>query len=205
MSISPRSCSIEVTREAVDDHRARTARQGVRAERRRRAGPPRRTCLVDDLARSGELLAAGGRHVDDPPPARAGADDDRDRRSSERARSPPPSASTSLKQARREIGREIKGSLTQEQREALETITGPGGVTRARRPRRHRQGRRDLRRRQGVAAGGQRGDRHRDRRQRPRSVCKDDAKLDQAPTPPTACINGVAERPHQARARTRSW
>jgi conjugative relaxase-like TrwC/TraI family protein len=34
----------------------------------------------------------------------------------------------SLKQARHEIGREIKGSLTQEQREALETITGPGGV-----------------------------------------------------------------------------
>jgi ATP-dependent exoDNAse (exonuclease V) alpha subunit len=33
-----------------------------------------------------------------------------------------------LKRARREIGREIKGSLTSEQREALETITGPGGV-----------------------------------------------------------------------------
>ena len=35
----------------------------------------------------------------------------------------------SLKQARREIGKEIRGSLTQEQRQALETITGPGGIT----------------------------------------------------------------------------
>lgn len=35
---------------------------------------------------------------------------------------------SSLKQARREIGREIKGSLTQEQRDALQTITGPGGI-----------------------------------------------------------------------------
>lgn len=35
----------------------------------------------------------------------------------------------SLKQARREIAREIQGSLSQEQREALETITGHGGLT----------------------------------------------------------------------------
>ncbi|MGA8745408.1 MAG: MobF family relaxase [Solirubrobacterales bacterium] len=35
----------------------------------------------------------------------------------------------SLKQARREIGSEIHGSLSQEQREALEAITGPGGVS----------------------------------------------------------------------------
>ena len=35
----------------------------------------------------------------------------------------------SLKQARREIGREIRASLSAEQREALETITGPGGVS----------------------------------------------------------------------------
>jgi conjugative relaxase-like TrwC/TraI family protein len=33
-----------------------------------------------------------------------------------------------LKQSRREIGKQIKGSLTQEQRDALETITGPGGI-----------------------------------------------------------------------------
>ncbi|HWY18921.1 MAG TPA: MobF family relaxase [Solirubrobacteraceae bacterium] len=35
---------------------------------------------------------------------------------------------SSLKQARREIGREIKGSLTHEQRDALQTITGQGGI-----------------------------------------------------------------------------
>jgi conjugative relaxase-like TrwC/TraI family protein len=36
---------------------------------------------------------------------------------------------SSLKQARHEIGREVKGSLTQEQKQALQTITGPGGIT----------------------------------------------------------------------------
>jgi conjugative relaxase-like TrwC/TraI family protein len=35
----------------------------------------------------------------------------------------------SLKQARREIGKEIHGSLSAEQREALETITGPGAIS----------------------------------------------------------------------------
>lgn len=35
----------------------------------------------------------------------------------------------SLKQAQREVGREIRAPLDAEQREALETITGPGGVT----------------------------------------------------------------------------
>jgi conjugative relaxase-like TrwC/TraI family protein len=35
----------------------------------------------------------------------------------------------SLKQARREIGREIKSSLTEEQKQALHTITGPGAIT----------------------------------------------------------------------------
>ena len=40
-----------------------------------------------------------------------------------------PLSEASLKQARREIGKEIHGSLSQEQREALETITGPGGIT----------------------------------------------------------------------------
>ncbi len=39
-----------------------------------------------------------------------------------------PVSEASLKQARREIGRELKGSLNQEQREALDTITGPGGM-----------------------------------------------------------------------------
>ena len=40
-----------------------------------------------------------------------------------------PLSEASLKQARREIGKEIHGSLSQEQREALETITGPGGIS----------------------------------------------------------------------------
>ena len=39
-----------------------------------------------------------------------------------------PVSERSLKQARREIGREIKGSLTPEQQQALKTITGPGGI-----------------------------------------------------------------------------
>jgi len=42
---------------------------------------------------------------------------------------PAPLSERSLKQARREIGKEIHGSLTPEQREALETITGPGGIS----------------------------------------------------------------------------
>jgi conjugative relaxase-like TrwC/TraI family protein len=40
-----------------------------------------------------------------------------------------PVSERSLKRARREIGREIKGSLTQEQRDALQTITATGGVS----------------------------------------------------------------------------
>jgi conjugative relaxase-like TrwC/TraI family protein len=39
-----------------------------------------------------------------------------------------PVSERALKQARREIGKQIKGSLTQEQREALDTVTGPGGI-----------------------------------------------------------------------------
>ncbi len=40
-----------------------------------------------------------------------------------------PVGEQSLKQARLDIGRTIKGTLTQEQRDALDTITGPGGIT----------------------------------------------------------------------------
>ena len=39
-----------------------------------------------------------------------------------------PVSEQALRQARLQIGKEIKGSLTQEQREALATITGPGGI-----------------------------------------------------------------------------
>jgi conjugative relaxase-like TrwC/TraI family protein len=48
------------------------------------------------------------------------------------ARSEQPAAPVSeqaLRQARRETGKELHGSLTQEQREALAMITGPGGIT----------------------------------------------------------------------------
>ena len=40
-----------------------------------------------------------------------------------------PVREASLRQARRESIKEIHGSLTAEQREALETITGPGGIS----------------------------------------------------------------------------
>lgn len=40
-----------------------------------------------------------------------------------------PVSEQTLQQARREIGKEIHGSLTQEQRDALQTITSPGGMS----------------------------------------------------------------------------
>ncbi len=83
--------------------------------------------LVDELARSGELVAL-----------EEGMWTTRELRETEQTtidiaqERAGESAATvnehSLKQARREIGREIKGTLTEEQREALDTITGPGGV-----------------------------------------------------------------------------
>ncbi|HEY5045208.1 MAG TPA: MobF family relaxase [Solirubrobacteraceae bacterium] len=84
--------------------------------------------LVDDLARSGELLQLEDgtwttRHLREQEQATL---EIAKGRANEHAA---PVSEDSLKQARREIGKEIKGSLTQEQREALETITGPGGVS----------------------------------------------------------------------------
>ena len=84
--------------------------------------------LVDDLARSGELLALEGglwttRRLRETEQRTIEA---AQRRATENAA---PVSERSLKQARREIGKEIRGSLTNEQREAMETITGPGGVT----------------------------------------------------------------------------
>ena len=162
----------------------RTARQGVRAERRRL--PPRRRRPADRRAARAPASCSAWRTA-------------RGRRgtcaswSRPRSRSPSgaprenaaPVSEQSLKQARREIGKEIQGSLTQEQREALETITGPGRHRAARRPRRHRQGRRDLRRREGVAARGHRGDRHRDCR-RDRATAPGRREASTAPTPPTS-------------------
>jgi conjugative relaxase-like TrwC/TraI family protein len=83
--------------------------------------------LVGDLARSGELLALEGglwttRRLREL-----------EHRTIEIARqrtteNVAPVSEESLKQARREAAREIGGPLIPEQREALETITGPGGV-----------------------------------------------------------------------------
>ena len=84
--------------------------------------------LVNDLARSGELLQLEDgtwttRQLREQEQATI---EIAERRASEHAA---PVSEQALKQARREIGREIKGSLTQEQREALDTITGQGGVS----------------------------------------------------------------------------
>jgi conjugative relaxase-like TrwC/TraI family protein len=84
--------------------------------------------LVGDLARSGELLRLEGglwttrrlREIEHTTIETA------QQRATENVA---PVAEESLRQARREAGKEIRGSLTPEQREALETITGPGGVT----------------------------------------------------------------------------
>jgi conjugative relaxase-like TrwC/TraI family protein len=84
--------------------------------------------LINELARSGELVRL-----------EQGMWTTRDLREMERAtmriaqeraaQNAAPVTEQSLKQARRETGRQIHGSLTQEQRQALETTTGPGGVT----------------------------------------------------------------------------
>ena len=74
-----------------------------------------------------------------------------------------PVSDRSLEQARGEIGREIHGSLTQEQRQALETITGPGGVSVLVGRAGTGKGVTIAAAAQGVAAGGQLGDRHGDR------------------------------------------
>ncbi len=90
--------------------------------------PAEADCLVNELARSGELLALEGgfwttRRLREKEQRTI---DIAQQRITEIAA---PVSEPSLKQARREAATEIKGSLTPEQREALETITGPGGVT----------------------------------------------------------------------------
>ena len=84
--------------------------------------------LIEDLARRGELVRLKDRswttrRLRELEQATVGI---AERRANENAA---PLSEASLKQARREIGAEIHGSLTQEQREALETITGPGGIS----------------------------------------------------------------------------
>ena len=83
--------------------------------------------LVNELARSGELVRLEGgmwttRSLRETEQMTV---DIAERRATENAA---PVNERSLKQARREIGKEIHGSLTQEQRDALQTITGPGGI-----------------------------------------------------------------------------
>jgi conjugative relaxase-like TrwC/TraI family protein len=84
--------------------------------------------LVNDLAREGELveLEDGTWTTRQLRELEQATIDIAHARASENAA---PVSARSLKQARREIGKEIKGSLTQEQREALQTITGQGGVS----------------------------------------------------------------------------
>jgi len=83
--------------------------------------------LIEELHRSGELLKLEDgswttrqlRELEEATVAIA------DKRAAEIAA---PVSEQSLKQARREIGKKIKGSLTQEQRDALATVTGEGGI-----------------------------------------------------------------------------
>ncbi len=84
--------------------------------------------LIDELARSGELvrLQDGMWTTRRLRELECSTIQIADRRADENAAS---LSEASLKQARREIGKEIHGSLSQEQREALETITGPGGIS----------------------------------------------------------------------------
>ncbi len=84
--------------------------------------------LVDELARSGELVRLEDRTwtTRSLRETEQATLDIAQQRASENAA---PVSERSLKQARREIGKEIHGSLSQEQRDALQTITGPGGVT----------------------------------------------------------------------------
>ena len=83
--------------------------------------------LVEDLARLGELVRLEDRswttrRLRELEQVTVGI---AEHRANENAA---PLSAASLKRARREIGAEIHGSLTQEQREALETITGRGGI-----------------------------------------------------------------------------
>jgi conjugative relaxase-like TrwC/TraI family protein len=84
--------------------------------------------LIDELAQAGALLKLqdGSWTTRELRETEQRTIDIAQRRASEDAA---PVSERSLKRARREIGREIKGSLTQEQRDALQTITATGGVS----------------------------------------------------------------------------
>ncbi len=117
----------EVTRESamVEDRELRAKAYELAAGVCR---PNEADQVVDELARSGELVRLEDgmwttRRLREMEQATV---EIAERRASENAAAV---SERSLKQARREIGKEIRGSLSQEQREALETITGPGGVS----------------------------------------------------------------------------
>jgi conjugative relaxase-like TrwC/TraI family protein len=84
--------------------------------------------LIADLTRSGELVRLEGGHWTTRHHREM---EQTTLRLAERSTGNDlaPVEERSLKQARREIGREIHAPLSAEQREALDTITGPGGVS----------------------------------------------------------------------------
>ena len=117
----------EVTREraTVDEHELRAKAYELAAGVCR---PDEADQLVDELARSGHLVRLEDgmwttRRLREMEQATVQI---AERRANENAAAV---NERSLKQARREVGREIHGSLSQEQREALETITGPGAIS----------------------------------------------------------------------------
>ena len=117
----------EVTKERsmINDHELKAKAYELSAGTCRPADADK---LLAELTRSGELLRLEGhmwttRHMRD---LEQQTIDTAERRATEIVA---PVSEQALKQARREIGRELHGSLTQEQRDALETITGPGGVS----------------------------------------------------------------------------
>ncbi len=117
----------EVTREraTVDERELRAKAYELAAGACR---PEEADQVVDELARSGELVRLEEgmwttRRLREMEQATVQI---AERRASENAA---PLGEASLKQARREVGKEIHGSLSAEQRRALETTTGPGGIS----------------------------------------------------------------------------
>ncbi len=117
----------EVTRERamIDDRELRAKAYELAAGACR---PEQADRLVDELARSGHLVRLEEgmwttRRLREMEQATVQI---AERRANENAA---PISEASLKQARREVGKEIHGSLSAEQRQALETITGPGAVS----------------------------------------------------------------------------
>ena len=81
-----------------------------------------------ELERSGELLELGGRHLHDQASARDSSGTRSRPLSSAPTTTVAPVTDRVLEEARLQKDRELKGALSEEQREALQTITGPGGV-----------------------------------------------------------------------------